>query len=87
MSFLLTTPVYLFHRAKTELQCKSLLVNQARMEGQYLYPFVVKHIINTQGLLGLASGFLPKVISNAWLIAGVSLMLEQGRANSQKTKV
>jgi hypothetical protein len=78
-SLFLTLPVYPLQRFKTELQSHSGLARKAEIEKRKRYVFVFKHIMKEQGVTGIFRGFFPKVLSNAFLVAGVSILLEQGR--------
>ncbi len=78
-SFFLTFFPYPFQRCKTELQYRPLLAEEAKIANRFRYVVVVEHIINTQGIAGMARGFFAKVASNSVLVAGVSILLERGR--------
>jgi hypothetical protein len=83
---ILSAPIHIFHRLKTELQIKPSLRNKAAEEKKRCYKVVTHEIISSQGLKGLARGFFAKASGNSFLIMGVSKLLELGRVSLESRK-
>ncbi|MBS3903850.1 MAG: hypothetical protein KGZ39_00805 [Simkania sp.] len=82
---ILTSGVYLFERVKNELQYRPFLREEANKTKDSCYAVAIKHIQKTQGYRGFMRGFAAKTWSNAILVFGANLLLEQGRRDLKST--
>lgn len=82
-SIQITVPVWIFERVKNELQYHPKLNETRKNSSHYMTAF--KHIIHTQGWLGIFRGITSKIGSIAILVIGADYLLEEGR-RGQKVK-